>query len=96
MLVRILLCSLVLSCSSEPTFPEAPANCEAACDRMAQLGCRGAAGSPGPDQAYGTADDVACPVVCVELERISPLNLPCIANAVSCGEVNACAEGPGE
>lgn len=94
MLVRILFCSLLLSCSQEPAFPEAPANCAAACARMKQLNHKGALGSPGPDQVYGTDDDVPCPVACVEMERISPFNLPCISNAVSKSAIDACAEGP--
>lgn len=94
MRVLIFVFSILLGCSSVPNFPSAPADCPSACERMAVLGCDGAQGSPGPDQAYSTADDVSCEAVCLEFESIpgATLNPGCIANAQTCAAVEACAE----
>lgn len=82
----------------EPT-PDAPtdpasvlAQCELACNRLAELGCEGWQGSPGYDGEYETEDDVPCVQVCTDFE-INPeseLNSGCIAVAPSCPAMEKC------
>jgi len=90
---------LVLACGSSGPIPETPemrGGCASAAKRMHQLSCDGAQGSPGPDLEYGTADDVSFVEACIDIETtgLMMLNTRCIANATSCREVDACAEGP--
>lgn len=92
-----LACSLLLACGGPSELPETPemrGGCENAGARLAKLGCEAAKGSPGPDLAYGTADDVSFAEACVDLERtgLVELNTHCLANARSCEEADGCAE----
>jgi len=84
----------------EPDPPSVtPANggsgdCRAACDNLARLGCDGAEGSPGPDDVYGTADDVPCTAVCEDITTDDTVTLyqRCTAAALSCEAVDRCFE----
>jgi hypothetical protein len=69
-----------------------PDDCSAACDNLSELGCEGAEGSPGPDEEFGTADDVACAEVCrsVMEEGEVTMHPSCVAAATSCDEADAC------
>ena len=69
-----------------------PDDCESACDNLSKLGCEGAEGSPGPDEEFGTEDDVACAEVCrsVMEEGEVTMHPSCVAAATSCDEADAC------
>jgi hypothetical protein len=71
-----------------------PDDCEAACDNLLELGCDGAEGSPGPDEEYGTPDDVPCADVCREIMTEGGITMhpACVAEAESCEAVEECFE----
>lgn len=73
------------------TDPMTP--CEAACENLRLIGCPGAEGSPGPDEMFGTQDDVPCADVCQEVENLGrfSLNPECISTAETCEQVDACS-----
>jgi hypothetical protein len=81
-------------CTPEPDWDDSgtPDDCEAACERIEELGCEGAEGSPGPDEEYGTEDDVPCVEVCrnVMVEGGVSLHPACVAAADNCNAVDAC------
>jgi hypothetical protein len=70
--------------------------CPVACAKLEQFRCpdtsRGIA--PGPDELYGTPDDVPCEQVCIDLEKAgADLFTKCISEANNCNEITACAKG---
>lgn len=70
-----------------------PEDCAPACATMERLQCPGFRGSPGPDEEFGTSDDVACARACVELVNADPtftLAQRCIAQATSCEAADRC------
>ena len=66
--------------------------CETACARVITLRCDGWNGSAGPDNIYGSEDDLSCLDVCSELIKDFDLHLPCISESLTCLEVNTCFE----
>lgn len=69
-------------------------DCRSACQNLERLGCDESRGSPGPDDIFGTEDDISCFVVCRELtrEKTFTLNQKCISEIDSCLEVDSCFE----
>lgn len=73
-----------------------PAACKTACANLRALRCQGADGSPGSDEAFGTADDVSCEQVCADFEvaaKTSPTfstHPDCITRATNCRAVSRC------
>jgi hypothetical protein len=69
-------------------------DCPAACENLVRLGCDGAGGSPGLDEAFGTMDDVPCAEVCAYIMNTPPATVrpKCVSKASSCKEVDACFE----
>lgn len=66
-------------------------DCAAACANLELLGCDGAEGSPGVDEEFGTADDVSCEAVCVDVEANGvSMHTGCVAAAGSCEAVDEC------
>lgn len=100
----IALCAVLSGCAalSDVVYPPGPpvpqdagtaGECAAACDNLARMQCPGWQGSPGPDEAYGTVDDVACATACVDIVTSDPtmtLHQRCTAAATSCEGVDAC------
>jgi len=80
------LAAALLACSPTPgpQPPPAPEACEAACARLAELGCPEAAPTP---------DGGMCTDVClnVELSGYATANPRCIAEAESCAAIDLCA-----
>jgi len=72
-----------------------PGTCDEACTNLERLQCPGWDGSPGPDDAMGTADDVPCTPTCEEIGEIDPSFLAyqgCIADASDCDSADRCME----
>lgn len=70
-------------------------DCMRACQVLTRYQCAGNQGSPGPDELWGTADDVGCAQACVEIVTSDPtvtLNEMCVAEAQSCEAVERCFE----
>lgn len=67
-------------------------DCQDACDNLQRLQCPGWQGSPGPDEIFGTADDMSCVAVCEDIVADPAMTLfqLCTAAANSCDEVEAC------
>ena len=73
------------------TDVDAGGGCRGACSNIAELGCDGAEGSPGPDEVYGTEDDVPCAEVCEETEGAGvSMETGCVSAADDCDAVDAC------
>jgi hypothetical protein len=94
-MIRIFLLAVAMfGCESEPDWDDSgtPDDCEAACERIEELGCDGAEGSPGPDEEYGTKDDVPCVEVCrnVMIEGGVSMHPACVSDAESCEAADAC------
>lgn len=92
---------LFLACSTicRPDYPEMEpeAACGGLCSVLAENGCGGWLGNPGPDETFGTADDVPCEVQCLESVRLAPWMLDkasCGAASSSCEQVQSCMEEP--
>lgn len=68
--------------------------CERACDNIRNMGCKGAEGSPGPDEEYGNEDDVACEDVCEMIMNEGDFSIEpeCVAKAETCEEVDECGK----
>lgn len=67
--------------------------CDAACDRLRELGCPAGDGSPGRDEVMGNADDTPCEQVCRDVVGAysgSTLHQKCTAKAESCEAVEEC------
>lgn len=67
--------------------------CSLLCINLERFDCPGKDGSPGPDEQYGTADDVPCAEQCVKTVSIVPWMLDkarCGAKAKGCDELEAC------
>lgn len=96
---QLWLACLLVGCRLPPVQPPTPTPnddaCQQACDQLERLGCPGHEGSPGRDEQYGTADDVACAQVCrdVEADGIS-MHTSCVATAADCATVEACSGAP--
>jgi hypothetical protein len=63
---------------------------------MAEMKCPGWEGSPGPDEVFGTEDDIPCVEVCIGIVEADPTTtlFPlCTAKAESCDEVDECFDG---
>jgi hypothetical protein len=58
-----------------------PGTCDAACARLARLGC---------PEADDTRTGIGCPALCVRVMAIRPLNLGCVEHATSRAEVRTC------
>ncbi len=68
-------------------------DCDDACDNLAWLSCPGWEGSPGPDEVFGTIDDVSCAEVCrviVGGDSTATLHQVCTAAAATCEAVDQC------
>jgi len=81
----------------DPVVPEPTGDvvelCALACSNMLKLDCPGWEGSAGEDDEYGTADDVSCSDVCIELETSGTgisLHPKCVAVASSCEKADEC------
>lgn len=86
---------LLVSCSliRKPIVDVNMSSCDMACNKIIELGCLGAKGSPGLDEEFGTADDMSCNDVCrwVMSEDPTARHLPgCTAKADSCVAVEQC------
>jgi hypothetical protein len=69
--------------------------CDGLCGTLGRYGCPGAQGNPGPDERYGTDDDVSCPEQCRRSVTEAPWMLDyasCGAAAASCAEIDRCME----
>lgn len=65
--------------------------CRAACDNMARLEYPGYEGSPGEDEIHGTADDIACWLVCESTEMANfPFHARCLAESATGEEMDRC------
>ena len=70
-----------------------PDNCEAACERLAELQCDGWRGSPGRDREWGTADDADCETICRDVVKTGiPMNQKCVARVATCEELGGCLQ----
>jgi hypothetical protein len=89
--------------SDEPVTPTGPhcssvipECCAAACANLERLSCPGREGSPGPDDVFGTPDDVSCTRTCAgvsaEADLGVDLNLDCVAVAETCAAAEACQD----
>ncbi len=104
MMTRIPLLAAVLLASCHtlpPPIPpgpdEAQGACEAFCQRRVELSCddNGTGDSPGQDEVEGTADDVPCAAVCLDVVtegRYTP-SRECAAEAGSCEATEVCIFG---
>jgi hypothetical protein len=96
MLVAGMLVLLALECMGcggwQPTpYDDQASACAAACDNMERLKYPGWEGSPGEDEIRGTEDDVACVVVCIDLEQQGlPFHAECLAGAVDRAAMDGC------
>lgn len=92
----VLYASLYAACQiPKPKHIEPDDPCGASCARAAVLQCVEHTGAAGPDDVYGTADDVPCETACADLLAADPTVEPllqCTANAHTCAAVDACAE----
>lgn len=68
--------------------------CERACNNIRYMGCKGAEGSPGPDEDYGNEDDVDCEDVCERIMNEGDFSIEpeCVAKAKTCEEVDECGK----
>lgn len=95
-LILLLGMLVVSACSIGPNDDwedgGSPDDCHAACDNLAKLGCPGAEGSPGPDEEYGTQDDVSCAEVCQNVMEEGGISMhpACVASADNCSEADEC------
>lgn len=66
--------------------------CAAACDNLGKMQCDGWEGSPGPDEVYGTPDDVGCAQACRDIVGATSitLNTVCISRSRSCTQAALC------
>ena len=71
---------------------EEPTACEMACDNIRLIGCAGADGSPGPDEQFGTGDDVSCADVCEDIMSKGDFSIEpeCVSAARACEDVDSC------
>ena len=76
----------------EPPSPVPGAGCDQMCERLAELECDGAEGSPGPDDVQGTPDDVPCAQACRDIVETvgATLHEECVSGAASCDDVDLC------
>lgn len=81
----------------DPVVPEPTDDvvelCALACSNMQKLDCPGWEGSAGEDDEYGTADDVSCEAVCIDIENNGTdisLHPGCVAVASSCEKADEC------
>lgn len=87
---------LASRCGSAPVYPDdpdAPEDCDAACGNMVRLGCEEGDGSPGPDEQFGTEDDVSCVAVCRNAMSGSkgiPVRPICVSKVDACDDVEDC------
>lgn len=72
-----------------------PDDCPAACENLKRLQCEGWQGSPGPDEQFGTEDDLSCERVCLGVmsEPTATLFPICTAKAADCEAVELCFQG---
>ena len=81
--------SCVYNTVTDPTAPppaeDTPADCQSACDRLRELGCREGQTAPGSDRT--------CEQVCNNVaESGVSLNTKCVVEIQSCDQVSECAE----
>lgn len=91
----IALLILLMGCHlfPEPNQPTVEGDCTSACATLARLDCPGHEGSPGPDETFGTPDDVSCAQACTDIVRADPvvsLAQTCVTGARSCDAADAC------
>lgn len=87
--------ALVVGCHlfPAPKRPTVEGDCTTACENLTRLECPGHEGSPGPDEIYGTPDDVSCDQACTDIVQADPvvtLNQSCVSGAASCAAADAC------
>jgi len=95
--LAILILLSACTFNPDPVTPD-PADdvvelCALACSNMQELNCDGWEGSAGEDDEYGTADDVSCSDVCIEIETSGTgisLHPGCVAVASSCEKADEC------
>jgi hypothetical protein len=75
---------IAATCSTHPVEPEP--GCEAACQRMRELGCE--EGNPTPEGA-------TCEEICIEAERsgLADVDTKCIVELEACGSYDVCTDG---
>ena len=86
-------CSHLQPPAPAPVENGGPEDCAPACATLERLQCAGWRGSPGRDGEYGTFDDVACDIACIELVNADPtftLAQRCVAGATSCEAADRC------
>lgn len=90
MRVLVLVCSLLVSCVAKT--PDELNGCAAACSNLRSLGCDGSQGHAGPDQQFGTLDDVSCEDACHDIlsARVLPVDPQCLSTAGSCEAADEC------
>jgi hypothetical protein len=92
--MRYMALLLLIGCGPYVYIPpgaEDPALCEPACEVLERYKVEGWDGSPGPDEVFGTADDVPCAQVCRETIRAGyPFQVKCLSGAGSRGEAEGC------
>lgn len=93
---------LALSCGGakppDPLEPPGPAGsaCARFCDVLDRGDCAGEKGSPGQDETHGTADDVSCVGVCLNLltnRTTFEADNTCLDTATSCEAAEVCLFG---
>lgn len=78
-------------CCSPPPAPAprvdagSPADCQAACDRLAELGC---------EEAQPTPGGASCVEVCNNTEQSGAVTLDpaCVATIATCAAIDGCAQ----
>lgn len=86
----------VVRCGQGILYPEdqdTVEDCDAACENMERLGCEEGKGSPGPDEQYGTEDDVSCLEVCRNVmggDDGIPIRPICVSKVDACENVGDC------
>ena len=91
----LLLISILQGCGPVPDLPDPFEDrseveyCGAACGNLQWLGCDGWKGSPGPDERFGTDDDVSCEDVCRTVPEV--LSPKCVSLATDCKGANDCS-----
>ena len=100
-LLIALLAILVIGCAHVPDGPPDPSQahpaCEAFCTQRVKLQCddNGTGDSPGRDEIEGTADDVPCLDVCIDMVTLGDYrpSRECLETALTCDDTEECIFG---